>query len=166
MNDDALCPCCSGQNFAECCKEILAGTKIATTPLELMRSRYSAHACKNMAHILRTMRGKPLKLFDEQKTREEWFDQAVWKQMEIIEASSISKDDKNGIVEFKAYYDFNGAEHVMHERSKFQKIDNKWYYVSGQHKSANIAVSNKVGRNDVCSCGSGKKYKKCCSAAS
>jgi len=25
-----------------------------------------------------------------------------------------------------------------------------------------IAVSNKVGRNDPCPCGSGKKYKKCC----
>ena len=24
------------------------------------------------------------------------------------------------------------------------------------------AVSNKVGRNDPCPCGSGKKYKKCC----
>ena len=26
----------------------------------------------------------------------------------------------------------------------------------------NIAVSDKVGRNDPCTCGSGKKYKKCC----
>lgn len=26
----------------------------------------------------------------------------------------------------------------------------------------NRAVSNKVGRNDPCPCGSGKKYKKCC----
>jgi preprotein translocase subunit SecA len=25
-----------------------------------------------------------------------------------------------------------------------------------------IAVSSKIGRNDPCSCGSGKKYKKCC----
>jgi preprotein translocase subunit SecA len=24
------------------------------------------------------------------------------------------------------------------------------------------AVSNKIGRNDLCPCGSGKKYKKCC----
>jgi len=27
-----------------------------------------------------------------------------------------------------------------------------------------MAVSNKVGRNDPCPCGSGKKYKKCCGA--
>lgn len=29
---------------------------------------------------------------------------------------------------------------------------------------ANMAVSNKVGRNDPCPCGSGKKHKKCCGA--
>ena len=27
-----------------------------------------------------------------------------------------------------------------------------------------IRVENKVGRNDPCPCGSGKKYKKCCGA--
>lgn len=31
-----------------------------------------------------------------------------------------------------------------------------------EFKQAQIAVSNKVGRNDACPCGSGKKYKKCC----
>jgi preprotein translocase subunit SecA len=29
-------------------------------------------------------------------------------------------------------------------------------------RQSKIAVSNKVGRNDPCPCGSGKKYKKCC----
>ena len=28
-----------------------------------------------------------------------------------------------------------------------------------------IAVSNKIGRNEPCPCGSGKKYKKCCGSA-
>lgn len=30
----------------------------------------------------------------------------------------------------------------------------------GQHKKKNSSI--KVGRNDPCPCGSGKKYKKCC----
>jgi hypothetical protein len=34
--------------------------------------------------------------------------------------------------------------------------------ISKEHKQSKIAVSSKVGRNDPCSCGSGKKYKKCC----
>ena len=34
--------------------------------------------------------------------------------------------------------------------------------ITRQFRQSKIAVSNKVGRNDPCPCGSGKKYKKCC----
>ena len=34
-----------------------------------------------------------------------------------------------------------------------------------QRKSGTIVTGKKVGRNDPCPCGSGKKYKKCCGAA-
>ena len=33
-----------------------------------------------------------------------------------------------------------------------------------QKKSRTIVKGEKVGRNDPCPCGSGKKYKKCCGA--
>jgi uncharacterized protein YecA (UPF0149 family) len=29
-------------------------------------------------------------------------------------------------------------------------------------KSKTVVKADKIGRNDPCSCGSGKKYKKCC----
>ena len=37
---------------------------------------------------------------------------------------------------------------------------------AGQDKKKTIVVrkAEKVGRNDLCPCGSGKKYKKCCGA--
>ena len=31
-----------------------------------------------------------------------------------------------------------------------------------QKKSGTVVVGKKIGRNDPCPCGSGKKYKKCC----
>lgn len=34
--------------------------------------------------------------------------------------------------------------------------------ITKEYKKSKIAVSTKVGRNDPCPCGSGKKYKKCC----
>lgn len=34
-----------------------------------------------------------------------------------------------------------------------------------EFRLSKMAVSNKVGRNDPCPCGSGKKYKKCCGAS-
>ena len=44
------------------------------------------------------------------------------------------------------------------------------YIISGKEKrikkslqnSKTVVKENKVGRNDACPCGSGKKYKKCC----
>ena len=37
-------------------------------------------------------------------------------------------------------------------------------YKGGDETSANVSpiIKNKPGRNDLCPCGSGKKYKKCC----
>lgn len=34
--------------------------------------------------------------------------------------------------------------------------------ITKEFKKSQMAVSSKVGRNDLCPCGSGKKYKKCC----
>jgi SEC-C motif-containing protein len=58
----------------------------------------------------------------------------------------------------------DGKDHVHHERSQFRKVDGRWYFVSGQKISAPPLKrdAEKVGRNDPCPCGSGKKFKKCC----
>ena len=45
----------------------------------------------------------------------------------------------------------------VHENSRFVKEQGQWFYVDGDLKS-----QAKVGRNDPCPCGSGKKYKRCC----
>lgn len=34
-----------------------------------------------------------------------------------------------------------------------------------KNKPASVTIEKKVGRNDPCACGSGKKYKKCCGLA-
>lgn len=37
--------------------------------------------------------------------------------------------------------------------------------IAKEFRKSKIAVSNKVGRNEPCPCGSGKKYKACCGVA-
>ena len=37
-------------------------------------------------------------------------------------------------------------------------------FTKEQKKSRTIVKAKKIGRNDPCPCGSGKKYKKCCGA--
>jgi uncharacterized protein YecA (UPF0149 family) len=36
--------------------------------------------------------------------------------------------------------------------------------ITVEYRKSKIATSSKIGRNDPCVCGSGKKYKKCCGA--
>ena len=43
----------------------------------------------------------------------------------------------------------------------FTKEEQKEYYLE-QKKSGTIVKPKKIGRNDPCPCGSGKKYKYCC----
>ena len=40
--------------------------------------------------------------------------------------------------------------------------EDKIVEITREYREANIAHANKVGRNDACPCGSGKKYKNCC----
>ena len=46
----------------------------------------------------------------------------------------------------------------------FTPEEQREYYLE-QKKAHTIVRSDKVGRNEPCPCGSGKKYKKCCGAA-
>ena len=63
--------------------------------------------------------------------------------------------EHEGTVEFKARYEQDGHMHHISENSLFRRIRGRWFYVD-------TVKSQKLGRNDPCHCGSGKKYKKCC----
>jgi preprotein translocase subunit SecA len=55
------------------------------------------------------------------------------------------------------------------QRKKDRELANLQLAGSGDGTSRNQPVSNKgpkVGRNEACPCGSGKKYKRCCGATS
>ena len=51
-------------------------------------------------------------------------------------------------------------------RKHFDEAGQRWYFVEGgKPKGKTVVKGAQVGRNDPCTCGSGKKYKKCCGAA-
>ena len=65
----------------------------------------------------------------------------------------------------KLYYNMRDAKAKwLFELSSWKNVldDNKKAEIAREYREANIAHSNKVGRNDPCPCGSGKKYKNCC----
>jgi SEC-C motif-containing protein len=84
--------------------------------------------------------------------------------LEICSTEQGGVDDNDGLVEFIASYRENGVVRSHHEISRFKREAGRWYYVDGDAPKVETYVKEqpKVGRNDPCPCGSGKKYKKCC----
>jgi len=93
-----------------------------------MRSRYTAYALGDHGeYLLATWAAESRKgltaISLSEKTHE-------WVKLEILDSSQKGND---GIVEFKAYYKAeDGSLNVLHEKSRFKRIDRRWYYVDGE----------------------------------
>lgn len=159
------CPCNPSKPFATCCEPYLLGQSIPETPETLMRSRYTAYTLANIDYIGKTMSGKMLRTFNP-KDAKQWALSSEWQSLEIVEAPAVVGN--LGFVSFIVRYIAENTPQSIHETSEFHKIENRWYYVK-EHPFKNVQqqVTNTApcGRNDPCSCGSTKKFKKCCGAA-
>lgn len=158
------CPCGSGRDLADCCGPILDGVP-APTAEALMRSRYSAFVVGRLDHLETTLAPEARGDYDPDHTSQ-WAEQATWRGLEIVDTVAGGVDDATGEVEFIARFRIHGQDHAHHERSSFRRIDDIWHYVDGfTPKPETRVVGRKVGRNEPCPCGSGKKYKKCCGSS-
>jgi SEC-C motif-containing protein len=157
------CPCGSGLDYTVCCEPLITGEKRAETAEALLRSRYSAYAKKIVDYILDTTHPEQQDP-DSQKTVEKWARNTEWHQLEIVGSEAGGAGDEEGTVEFKADYTEKGRRRKHHELAKFRKKEGRWYFFDGDAPRIEQFVRSgpKVGRNDPCPCGSGKKYKKCC----
>lgn len=157
------CPCGTKKDYSECCGAYIEGTKVPPSPEALMRSRYTAFSSSNMDYIASTMKGTAAKDFDPVDAGS-WSKKAKWLGLNIVNASPLQDNGTKGYVEFIANFRLEGREQRIHEVSEFKLQDGRWYYIDGQLVSPPTQHRSqaKIGRNDPCSCGSGKKYKKCC----
>ncbi len=157
------CYCGSGKQYSECCELNIKGESVPETAEALMRSRYSAYVVGEIDYIHSTLHPDHRADHDLDAARK-WSRDSEWLGLEIISTSNGGKDDSTGVVEFKAGYRDKSGTHYAHEVSQFEKIDGKWVYVDGEMPKTETFRNKekKVGRNDPCPCGSGKKYKKCC----
>ncbi|HJV66735.1 MAG TPA: YchJ family protein [Geomonas sp.] len=157
------CPCGSGLAYTECCEPIIRGVRPAETAEALMRSRYSAYVKVETDYIFETTHPKHREGYDHAGTKE-WAENAEWDSLEIISTKDGGKDDTVGEVEFIARFAEKGKPMVHHERAQFKKEKDAWLFTDGKPagQGQQPIVSNKIGRNEPCPCGSGQKYKKCC----
>ena len=163
VQKETLCPCKSGKTFGECCQPIIAGEAKAETAEAVMRARYTAYVTGDIEFLKTSATAAVQEQFDEEASRA-WSKAAEWHGLEIVRTEEGGKRDKRGVVEFRALYTANGEFCNHHEVSTFVKEKDGWKFEDGELVGEKPIVREepKVGRNDPCPCGSGKKYKKCC----
>jgi len=149
---DELCVCGSGIKSGDCCMPIIHGRREAATAEQLMRSRYSAYVQADSEYLLHSWHvdTRPQSLVINST-------ELIWTDLTICRTRAGQPGDNKGEVEFIASYMQQGQDGQVHENSRFVFDNERWFYVDGD-----LIIDKKIGRNSPCSCGSGKKFKKCC----
>jgi len=119
------CLCGSGQPHDRCCAPHLSGETTPASAEALMRSRYSAYVMGNEAYLVATWHPatRPASLDLSEEPRPKWLGLAI--------KGSGSQDADHAWVEFVARYKIGGRAHRLHETSRFERIDGRWFYLDG-----------------------------------
>jgi len=121
-----------------------------------MRSRYSAFVLGNIDYLLATLH-PDYHQKDERVKIQHAMQRHQWRSLRVLAVSPVNKNQ--GQVEFTAFYtehENSALPQQLHERSRFVFDQQRWLYTDGDQ-----LPPIKLGRNDSCWCGSGKKLKKC-----
>ncbi|TIC81815.1 YchJ family metal-binding protein [Nocardioides sp. GY 10127] len=130
------CPCGSGRAYDACCGPLHRGAERASTPEQLMRSRYAAFARGEADYLFRTWhpRTRPDDVGVDATT--------TWTGLEVHGSGLTPADPddprgtdapQEGWVEFTAHYAVGGARGRLHERSRFVLRAGHWLYLDGVH---------------------------------
>lgn len=145
-----MCLCGTKKEFKECCKPLIYREKVPKNALELMKSRYSAYVVADGAYLVYSTI-KENRYENDIALIEEFSNSVRWLKLDIL-------DTNESQVEFKAYYRDEEEIKVLHERSNFVYENGLLKYKDGE------LYNTRVQRNEICPCGSGKKFKRCCSS--
>lgn len=160
----ATCPCGSGRDYDDCCGPYIAGDLTPPTAEALMRSRYTAYTEHKTDYLLETLAPES-RDEEELEAAKDQNTAMKWQGLEIRSLGDGGEGDDTGTVEFIAKYKVGDQHGMHHERSNFRRHEGKWVCIGGElNPKPEQRVVQKVGRNDPCPCGSGKKFKKCCGA--
>ncbi len=158
-----LCDCGSGIEYESCCGPYLKGA-LAPTAESLMRSRYTAHVRGDVGYIKRTAEPEEGKESDPQEIAQ-ILKNRKYLGLNILSAKDGCPGDAAGYVEYAYRFSENGRTYRQQEKGRFVCRDGAWLFEDSEvDPKSGFEPGPKTGRNDLCPCGSGKKYKKCCGA--
>lgn len=131
------CPCGSGRSYGDCCGPFHRGEQSPDTPVELMRSRYSAYALGLIRYVVDTTDpdGGAWEA-DMQAWRRSI--RSFHKQMEFVGVDVLDDqvDGDRGEVRFRARLKMGESDATFVERSEFVRRDGRWLYSDGDLESA------------------------------
>ncbi|MCA9518011.1 MAG: SEC-C domain-containing protein [Myxococcales bacterium] len=157
------CPCGSGRPYDGCCSAYLSGRATPPTAEALMRSRYTAYAREHVDYLYETSSADVKRGFSHADAAA-WARAATFTGLDVLATEAGGEGDDEGVVDFAATWEEGGKARVLRERSRFVREEGLWRYAGGTRGETVRRDAPKVGRNDPCPCGSGKKFKKCCGA--
>lgn len=120
------CPCGSSGSYSGCCGRFHNGGT-ATTPEQLMRSRYSAYTLGLSEYLLASWHPstRPVTLsLDQDAGAPQWLGLKI--------RATALQDEHHGTVEFVARWRIEGRAERMHELSRFVREDGRWFYLDGE----------------------------------
>ena len=155
------CVCGSDKPSAACCDRFLSGSAVPETAEQLMRSRYVAFCNHHWTYLAQTCHpDHPQAQLDPNGAGVN--KELRWVSLQILATERGATHDTEGYVDFIARYHIAGVAHAMREKSHFMKYLDRWCYVGGKSLALPKNNASKISRNDLCPCGSGKKFKRCC----
>jgi SEC-C motif domain protein len=159
------CPCGSEAELASCCLPLIQGKRQAATAEDLLRSRYTAFTRGDVDYIVQTHHSKTRAEIKREEI-EDWSKNSEWLGLKIVQKEAGTAADQEGKIVFLAQFKADGKVNDHWEQSLFEKEDGQWRFVDAHGVKAGpiVRTEPKIGRNDPCGCGSGKKSKKCCGA--
>jgi SEC-C motif domain protein len=125
------CPCGSGDPEVACCAPLLDGSYPASTALALMRSRYTAFVRGAVDYLIETHDASTRKGAADRASLAAFCRDTGWLGLEIVATEAGREQDESGVVEFIARGVSKGAPFAQRERSRFRRVDGRWYYVDG-----------------------------------
>ena len=167
---ETLCCCNSGNKSDMCCGPYLSGQALPETPEQLMRSRYAAFFHKNIDYLIAT-RAPDYRQVNDRQVLADTCNTTRWLGLVVMKTDESQLGHGVGYVEFVAFYDqknigqlndqINDKGHdqihgQIHEKARFVNKEGRWVYCDGQMLPPVV-----WGRNQLCWCGSHKKFKKC-----
>ncbi|MDN4503374.1 YchJ family metal-binding protein [Alteromonadaceae bacterium BrNp21-10] len=150
------CVCGNSLSLTACCLPLIAGKRIASSPEQLMRSRYSAYVLHEFKYIHRTYSRTHSAIPSVEDIADSAND-TQWLKLNVLDTQIMSPQ---GQVEFRVIYKVQGVAYQLHERSDFFFEENQWGYSGGEILADSGEITQPL--NGPCLCGSGKKLKRCC----